>query len=151
MTKDNKLTDSEIKEQETSNIHKQTIFDPKWKNAEKIHASFWQHLKATSYLNKSKEHSSIVLNVENQNLHDALKIVNHFNSFTNVAASLARTLPKPFSKYCTNTSFKNYYRNKGIVPESFDLQTMAVHFTLSELEKLNIAKSTVQTIYQLDC
>ncbi len=32
--------------------------------------------------------------------------------------------------------------NKGIVLESFYLQTVIVHFSLSELKKLNIARST---------
>ncbi len=56
---------------------------------------------------------------------------------------VARNFPQPFNKYCTNnTSLKIYYRNKGIILESFHLQTMTVHFSLSELKKLNIVKST---------
>lgn len=37
-------------------------------------------------------------------------------------------------------TFRNYYRNKGIIPGSFVLQHIS--FTLGELKKLSIHKST---------
>ncbi len=81
-------------------------------------------------------------NVEKQSCHDPLEIVNHFNSFTTVAASLARNLPQPFNKYCTNkTSLKKLLQKQRNRPWKFYLQIVKVHFNLSELKKLNIAKS----------
>lgn len=145
-TKTKILTDLEIKQHEISNTRKQIFFfSIQIGRIQNIPRKLCQHLKATGYSDKSRKHCNIVLNVEDQHYHDSLKVANNVNSFTTVAAVLTRNLPQPFHKYCTNTSFKNCYRNKGIVPESFDLQPVTLHFTEHELEKkLNIAKRTGQ-------
>ena len=57
----------------------------------------WQHLKETGYSDKAREHSNIVLNIDNETCHEKPKIANHFNSFfTTIASTLAGNLPQAF-------------------------------------------------------
>ena len=104
----------------------------------------WKHLKETGYSTKPKDHSDIILNINGETCHDTLSIANHFNTFfTTVAAQLAQNLPHPFNKYSTNTStFREYYRNKGIVPNALRLQAVTERYTFKELKRLNPYKST---------
>ena len=86
----------------------------------------------------------MVLNIDGETCHDKVKIANYFNSFfTTIAGTLAENLPLPPNKYTTDTTtFQNYYKNKGILPNSFTLTTISPDFTLRELMKLKTNKST---------
>ncbi len=85
----------------------------------------------------------MALNIDGET-YDKVKIANFFNSFfTTVAETLARKLPVPPNKYTTNTpTFQNYYKDNGIPPNRFRLATVSPEFTLRELMKMEINKST---------
>ena len=104
----------------------------------------WKQFKTLGYSNKTLEKSGIVLEIDNEKCFDPLKVVSEINNyFLTVAASLVSKLPiidKIFDVESHN--FKNYYRNKGVIPKSYKIGRVSENFIQIELNKINPTKST---------
>ncbi|CAL4126382.1 unnamed protein product, partial [Meganyctiphanes norvegica] len=104
----------------------------------------WKQFKTLGYSNKNLEKSGIVLEIDNEKCFDPLKVVSEINNyFLTVAASLVSKLPvidKNFDVESLN--FKNYYRNKGVIPKSYKISRVSENFIQKELNKINPTKST---------
>ena len=73
--------------------------------------------------NKSKENSRIVLEIDNEKCLDPKKVATKIaNYFLTVAANLVKKIPIIAKKFDVESQiFKDYYRNKGIIPKSFKM------------------------------
>lgn len=104
----------------------------------------WQDLKLTGYKSKLKNSGNFVLNIDGNNCYDSHKLADHFNKFyTSVASSLVDRLPSPPNIYNPNGNVcKQFYNDKGVQLDSFQLHTVSEEFILKELRSLNVTKST---------
>lgn len=102
----------------------------------------WQCLKSLGYHTKSKETSSIVLDIDGKKCYESKSVVDYFNKFfIEIATKLVGMLPRPRNLFDVDSkSFKDFYRH--ILPNSFKLHEVNEDFVLEELNKLNINKST---------
>ena len=104
----------------------------------------WSVLKDLGYSHKTKDQTSIILEVDGELLHDPSDVANHINHFyTHVAATLVNNLPSTSGIYdIFSTKFRNFYRDKGVVQNSFSLKPVSKEFIQKELLNLNTSKST---------
>ena len=64
------------------------------------------------------------------------------NYFLNVAKELVNKLPSPFNIYSTVSPLvKQFYTDKNVRPNSFELHPISENFVNNELNKLNVNKS----------
>ena len=104
----------------------------------------WKQLKTLGYSNKCKEKPRIILEINNEKCFDPIKVVNEISKyFLTVAANLVNKIPKIAKRFDVNsTFFKDYYKDKGVIPNSFKVSKVSEEFVLKELLKLNPTKST---------
>ena len=63
--------------------------------------------------------------------------------FLTVAENLVRKIPNVTKIFDVNSqNFKDYYKDKGAIPKSFNISKISEDFVLKELRKLNPTKST---------
>ena len=102
----------------------------------------WEYLKNLGYSDKSKTKGKIVLDINGQLCFDTLLVCNYINGFfTNVASTLVSTLPSPLNKFSTESvTFQQFYLDKGVTPNEFDLEQISNEFMLKTLSNLNAHK-----------
>ena len=105
----------------------------------------WQHLKSLGYTPSSNNNEAqIILNIDNEVCSSSHRVANYINNFfTNISSTLVKGLPQSSGKFDTDSAaFRNYYNQKGIVPNSFKLSKVSTEFIYNELLALNISKGT---------
>ena len=104
----------------------------------------WKQFKTLGYSNKNKEKTQIVLEIDNDKCFDSKKVANHMNNFyLTIASTLQNQIINVQNIFDTSTNiFKDYYRNKGIMPKSFTISEVSEDFVYKELCKLDPNKST---------
>ena len=104
----------------------------------------WNQFRSLGYSNKSKEKSRIVLEINKEKCFDPLRVVNEIaNYFLTVASNLVKKITNATKLFDINSEkFKDYYRDKGVIPKSFKISKISEQFVLKELCKLNPTKST---------
>ena len=102
----------------------------------------WEYLKNLGYSDKSKSKGKILLDINGQLCYDALSVCNYINGFfTNVASTLVSKLLSPLNKYSTDSvTFKQFYLDKGVTPNEFDLEQVSNDFMLKTLSNPNAHK-----------
>lgn len=123
---------------------KSNYFQVKIEENKNYPKKLWEHLKALGYSSKTKDHSQVVLNIDDELCFNASRIANYVNKFfTSVAGTLVGNLPPPSGKFDTSSeAFKGYYGKLGVTHDSFKLVTVSVDFVFKELRSLNPNKST---------
>ena len=104
----------------------------------------WSSLKSSGFNSSARSGARIVLDVDGGKCFDLKKVAGEFNRFfTNVARSLVDKLPRPLSEFSPGSwSFLNFYREKGIRRDSFELSPVSRRFVLDQLLSLKVGKST---------
>ena len=104
----------------------------------------WKQFKTLGYSNKNKEKARIVLEIDNDKCFDSKTVANHMNDFyLTIASTLQNQIINVQKMFDTSTNiFKDYYRNKGIMPKSFTISEVSEDFVYKELCKLDPNKST---------
>ena len=121
-----------------SNYLKNKIEDNK-KNPKEI----WRQFKTLGYSNKHKDNSKVILNIDNEICSEPIRNARDIkNYFLNVAKELVNKLPSPFNIYSTVSPLvKQFYTDKNVRPNSFELHPISENFVNNELNKLNVNKS----------
>ena len=101
----------------------------------------WRQLGSLGY-SEAKEKSSIVLEQNGTKFFDSSRVAAIFNNFyTKVAHELVSLLPSPSGLFTTtSTTFKDFYRKKGIFGPSFTLTPVSKHFVLKQILSFNPRK-----------
>ena len=104
----------------------------------------WSSLKSSGFNSSVKSGARIVLDIDGGKCFDLRKVAGEFNRFfTNVARSLVDKLPRPLLEFSPGSwSFLNFYREKGIRRDSFELSPVSRQFVLDQLGSLKVGKST---------
>ena len=104
----------------------------------------WKQFKSLGYSSKSKDNSQVVLTVKGEKCFDSTEVADYFNEFyTTVASNLVKDLPPSQGRFSTESeTFKSYYREKGVKPNSFKLSPVTTDFVFKELCSLKPNKST---------
>ena len=85
-----------------------------------------------------------ILEVDGEKCFDKGKVSHCFNSFfSKVASSLVQKLPRPSRRFTPDSaSFRQFYGDKRVRPDSFKLSPVTRKFILSQLSDLKVNKST---------
>jgi len=104
----------------------------------------WSELKTLGYCNKNKSTPNIVLNKDDENCFESLKIANIFNTFfTTIASSLVQKLPLASNLFSVKSEcYKQFYKKRNPNHSKFYLHTVSETYIYKELCKLNCSKST---------
>ena len=105
--------------------------------------NLWNQFKKLGYQQTSKSDINVVLQINDENCHDAYTIANHFNSFfTTIAAKLVEKLPTGKGLY---SAFSNvvgmFYESKKTTNYKLVLSNVSEEFIYKELCQLNTGKS----------
>ena len=99
-------------------------------------------MKSLGYSSKSSSSAKIVLNVDGNLCHDTRSVCHYINTFfSTIAQTLVNKLPSlsNITGIVTET-FEDFYRNKGVIPNSFVLQPVTEEFIYTELTGLKVHK-----------
>ena len=104
----------------------------------------WEQLKTLGYSNKCKEKAQIILNINNEKCFDPFKIVKEISTyFLTIATNLVNKIPKVAKRFDVDSNlFKNYYKDKGVIPKSFKLANVSEEYIFKQLNSLNPSKAT---------
>ena len=104
----------------------------------------WDQLKSLGYSSKSASSSETILEINGEKCFDKRTVADCFNSFfTRIASKLVDQLPRPKRRFTPDSaSFQQFYRNKGVRPDSFRLSPVGRKFIFSQLAGLKVNKST---------
>ncbi|KAK3085363.1 hypothetical protein FSP39_002164 [Pinctada imbricata] len=106
--------------------------------------NLWNQFKKLGYQQTSKSDINVVLEINDENCHDAHTIANHFNSFfTTIAAKLVEKLPSGKGLYhaCSDV-VRKFYEDRKTSNHKFVLSNVSEEFIFKELRNLNTGKST---------
>ena len=106
--------------------------------------NLWNQFKKLGYQQTSKSDINVVLQINDENCHDAYTIANHFNSFfTTIAAKFVEKLPTGKGLY---SAFSNvvgmFYESRKTTNYKLVLSNVSEEFIYKELCQLNTGKST---------
>ena len=93
---------------------------------------------------KVTSNAKTILEISGKKCFDKKMVSECFNSFfTSIASTLVNNLPQPARRFTpSSASFQQFYRDKGVRPDAFQLSPVSRRFVLSQLLGLKVNKST---------
>ena len=84
------------------------------------------------------------MNINNEKCFDPFKIVKEISTyFLTIATNLVNKIPKVAKRFDVDSNlFKNYYKDKGVIPKSFKLANVSEEYIFKQLNSLNPSKAT---------